>query len=204
MTGHTGPGFPYALGSDALTDWPATSLELANALTPPIVTSLPASPNDGTVVYLEVDPGSGFPKVRWLLRWVASLSRWVYLGGPPAYGYNGPIVVPSTAGWTNIAPAIAIPRGGLYLVRWGMAVAFSVAGAGVNVASLITGPGVADAAYDVHDQSATVINLWNSGATDRQVTYSGAGTAQMRVVPDASGRANCNRRWLSILPVQLV
>src|SRR5580765_7441880 len=32
MTGHTAKGFPYALGTDPLTDWPATSLELANLL----------------------------------------------------------------------------------------------------------------------------------------------------------------------------
>jgi hypothetical protein len=32
MTGHTAKGYPYALGSDAVTDWPATSLELAAKL----------------------------------------------------------------------------------------------------------------------------------------------------------------------------
>lgn len=32
MTGHTGKGVPYALGTDALVDYPATSLELANLM----------------------------------------------------------------------------------------------------------------------------------------------------------------------------
>jgi hypothetical protein len=32
LAGHTAKGYPYALPGDALTDWPATSLELANLL----------------------------------------------------------------------------------------------------------------------------------------------------------------------------
>jgi hypothetical protein len=41
MTGHTTKGTPYALPTDALVDWPAASLELANKIDALVWTALP-------------------------------------------------------------------------------------------------------------------------------------------------------------------
>src|SRR4249920_2782239 len=108
MTGHTARGVPYALPTDALTDYPAASLELANLLNPApaVVATLPTTGlYDGRTVLLQA--GAGVTAVLWHMRYSATLAAWQMIGGPPLSGFDSTGRSPG-ANWT-VGPALTIP-----------------------------------------------------------------------------------------------
>lgn len=116
MTGHTGKGFPYALPTDALIDWPTASLELATKLEAraSVVASLPTSPADGDEVYYVHPAGTAV----WHLRYRAAAGsyKWECIGGTPLYAVQTSVVQNGATGtWTNLLPSlISLPLAGQY------------------------------------------------------------------------------------------
>lgn len=118
LAGHTAKGYPYAQGGDALTDWPATSLELANLLDArdvigwsPIAgilagnwqshPSYPASYSKDRL---------GVVRTRGLIQWLQGVT---FVNLPmlqPPVGYRSP-VVEYLPGWCQAGPCNMVVNG---------------------------------------------------------------------------------------------
>ena len=109
---------PYPVGGDT-PDVPRDITALTTkleALVNPTALTLPASPYDGQVAYLQPTAG-----VVWPFRWnagSASIYKWEAVGATPWCVSNDPVVASSASNtWQNVNPSITIPRAGDYLVR---------------------------------------------------------------------------------------
>ena len=167
----TASGIPYVDPADTLVDYPATSLELAQAIAAQFGVSgvLPATPGHGQRCCLW--NGQGI----WDLVFDAGVSRWWFVGGAPLYGFNSGDV--SVGAWAGIPPTVQIPCGGEYLVAWGFEYYDTAPAVSEYLASVVVGPG-----RGVVDMPAVSISPMQGGtlpvtaATERLSPFLGSGT----------------------------
>jgi hypothetical protein len=193
---HTSSGIPFIEPADVLIDYPAVSLELATELASQLGTTgaLPAAPGNGERCCLW--HGSGF----WDLVYDASVNRWWYVGGAPAYGFNSGDV--GLGAWAGIPPIVNIPCGGEYLVAWGFEYYDTAPATSDYVMCVVVGPG-----RGVVDMPALAISpiqggtLPVAGVTERLCSFLGSSTVQpVAMTNSTAGAAVLRQIWLRVTP----
>src|SRR5262245_6627112 len=186
-------------------DGPAAFQALANRVEltqgAGVVTSLPGTPVDGQIVYFRTG-AAGSPV--WALQWSTADARWYKVGGAPLYQLSAGSFTVSAAfpAWMQIAPAIAIPRAGLYRYHFGYEIQLPGASALAYGYGTISGPGVAQATL-VETTSVTVQNQVSPGGLPREQAFTGAGTIQCFQSTGVANGVNTRARVLTVDAVYL-
>jgi hypothetical protein len=169
---------------------------------PQVVTVLPTGGSDKQLIVYET-PLFG---VYWLLRFVAAINRWVYLGGPPRDGTTATSQTTASATFTDLAtvgPSVTAPAAGSYDVQWGATISNNT----VNTASFMgvkvgtTEP--TDANSIQHTESSAGAAAVAETVMGRRRVTAAALDAIVARYRAASGTATFSARWLTITPVFL-
>jgi hypothetical protein len=189
-------GIPYVDPADTLVDYPATSLELAQALEGQLGVSgvLPATPGHGQRCCLY--HGQGF----WDLVYDSGVNLWWFVGGAPVWGFNPADA--ALAGWAGIPPIVQIPCGGEYVVAWGFEYYDTAPATSDYVMSVVVGPG-----RGVVDMAELAISPIQGGtlpvaaATERLCSFLGSSSVQpVAMTSSTAGAAVLRRTWLRVTP----
>ena len=129
--------FYYATDTGALTWDTGTAWKLvggASGATPPLVSSLPASPTDGQEVYFLADATRG---IVWHLRYrsaSASAYKWECVGGPPLQATSSTTETTTSTAYVDVSsgPTVTPPLAGEYDVQLNMAFRHSLNGGLAN------------------------------------------------------------------------
>ncbi len=192
---------PPALPYNSLVSVPST----VGAAGDPAVT-LPSSPvNDQQAILTD---SLTAPTYEWLLQWVASISKWIHIGGGPAYSsvdtsQNGGGATNTFVDFPTVGPQFTVPRAGIYLVRFGCTGGgnggATTSFAGVKAGS--TSPSLGT------DRTSIAVSWQSSGGLASEFetgTLAAADVVKMMMADGNTGRPIAmSSRWLSVLPVTL-
>lgn len=176
-----------------MNDWPGFA--------PPYVTALPSNEAEGMEIYWEVDGTNG---VAWHLRFNGTLSKWVFLGGPPLWAQidtSEATTSTTYAALTTAGPSIVMPGAGLFLVGLGTTVQASAQNFASTMSYDIGGTGAVDADALLPRGGSTVgSNLIQVPSRFNRKTFATAVTLTAKYKTE-SGTSTFSKRWMSLLPV---
>jgi len=208
--GPAGGDLYFDTALDRLRYWQATAAAWVSLNpTPPLVTSLPASPVDGQEVYFQADATNG---IVWRLRYNAGSSsayKWEFVGGSPLFAEVA--TEETTASTTYVAlatagPTLTLPRAGDYDVEIGCRLYSSVNNTGALMGYDIGATGAVDADAVSYYAAATL-----GGGATATGNYARARrkTGLTAVALTAKYRATSaitvaiGSRWMRVTPVRV-
>lgn len=208
MTGYTPRNVPYARGADPLVDYPPVSESVANLVrlspfTPGGV--LRAGAFDGEEIELDVTPGGGQSYV-WRMRWVASKSVWVFLGGQDLWNYDASNVAPNVSpGWTTCPPSLVVPAPGRYIIGWGGEATGNAPGIYVSLGAVASGWAITSYFPPVTQMPTNGANQALVAERMAGITNPGGGWATINLQAQASAASptGTQRRYLRARPLWL-
>lgn len=173
---------------------------------PTPATTLPSSPANGQQAIL-VDSTSA-PTYSWLLQYVSSASKWVYLGGASLFNEVLTGQTQANSGYGDLAtvgPTVTVPRAGDYFVEIGA----TAQGTGVNVSGEMsyqvgaTAPVDSDGVVYVVPSGGTNTNLQVSGERTTKKTGLAASTAITAKYRNTSAGNSISwaNRWMRVTPI---
>lgn len=196
-------GILYGPKDSSGTPWAAQrSLVGPPVASVPYVTFIDSTPTAEQEIYYEADPAKGSA---WHLKWIAALSKWVFLGGS---ALSAEVVAGETTSSTTYAdlatvgPQVVIPQAGIYEILIGAATSNSAAN-GQNHMSLAFGATGAVDNEIAHAQSATanaVVPVVRTMPRTITGTFPMTLTAKYKVT---TGVGSFSRRYMVVRPVSL-
>lgn len=204
----TGRGFSYVLPGDAISDYPAISLALANKLDsdPALVTAAAfaaLTPVDRMEVYLIADAALG---IAWHLRYNSgsiSAYKWEFLGG--AYLFNDVVTNETTASatyvdLTTVGPTLTVPRAGEYEIEFGA----QCSNATASMAQIMAAKIGAAAANDLESQQVVNSGINLGISTGRVMRRTCAASDVIKAqYKTGGGVGSWTRRWLRVRPFRI-
>jgi len=169
----------------------------------------PASPVDGDIWIPKSPTGSGNAwQFVYDASWAGDPYKWKFIGGAEAYQQ---ITVnedrPASSGigdLTTMGPSIAIPRAGLYFVRWGSLVNTHNSQQGGYAGMVISShPGGARMSVYEADMAATAAGF-ASAMTQEQITVASPQTIKMQYFASTNQAVTFQYRWLSVVPLRVI
>jgi hypothetical protein len=180
-----------------MSDWPGFA--------PKYVTALPSNEADGMEIYFEADGTNG---VVWHLRYVAALTKWVYLGGASLVHEVAGAETTTSTTYADLSggatgPTITLPlAGGLWEISIGAGMSHSVATTPVWMSFAIGGSAAADTEGFV---AASPSTAGGSEACSRTMRRSVATAAVLlsKYKASAAGTLTSARRFMTVRPVTI-
>ncbi len=172
----------------------------SGGIAPTPATTLPGSPSDGQQAILT--DSTSAPTYNWFFQWSAAASKWIFIGGSPAYSEVQTAEATTSTTYvalTTAGPSFTVPRAGDYYVSIGAA----IDPGGLDNAFMsydIGGTGAVDADQIIANQGSNTTWYW-SVSRDRLKTGLAASTALVAKYKSGAGaNATFKDRWMSVLP----
>jgi hypothetical protein len=170
---------------------------------PDTVTSLPASPTAGQVVFYEADATNG---VIWQLKYRPASSSaydWEFVGGSPLFAEVATDQGTTSASYvdlTTVGPSITVPLAGDYMID--IAAHAYNSGANVNLMSYAVG-GTAASDNDAAEVDHSAANRLLPHAAGAKKTALAASTALVAKYRVTAGTGQFRRRQMRVVPVRV-
>lgn len=201
----------------------STAQRIGVAMPPQFVTTLPASPIDGTEVYYQsttAGTGGGASSgtssmadtgAMWRLRYRAASSKWEFVGGSPLVSVrNSTSATASVSGWTsgsggsgNADPHITVPLPGTYIVEHGAGISGNATTSwwiGLNIAGVNPGNSDVGTMY-VTGAGASIYQMISSKSV---ITWTASTTEVLqRFQQGGTSVVYTNMSHLSITPIRV-
>lgn len=171
------------------------------------VTSIPAAPYDGQVIFYQ-NTDMGNAGVIWQLRYRAAIgdaNKWEYVGGAPLYAEVATSSTRTANTYGALAsttgPALLVPTSGIYIVHWGAMIEASGTTGWRGRMSY-------EGSDTAHVSAAGAGNAGGSAegavaSRARTDTFGGGGTLTCTYKSDAGNSVAFAHRFMSLVPVRV-